>query len=138
MERVEHELAGEPEQVERPRPVLGQERARGGEVLAVHDLRRLGVEVLVAAVLLGEPGERRVEVAQLLVRITGLAQLVAPGVRQRRQPVPDLRIGVVPQPRRRLHDVGVGVVHDQPRRVVPHARVSLPGPQARSLSCGVQ
>ena len=40
VERVEDELAGEAEQVERPRSVLGDERARGGEVLAVHDLGR--------------------------------------------------------------------------------------------------
>ena len=71
--------------------------------------------------LLGQPGERRVEVPQLLVRIAGLAQLVAFRVRQRRQPIPDLRIGMIPQPRRRLHDVGVGVVDDQPRRVVPQS-----------------
>ena len=34
VERVEHELAGEAEQVERAGPVLGEERAGGGEVLA--------------------------------------------------------------------------------------------------------
>ena len=130
-----------PEQVERPRPVLGDERAGGGEVLAVHDLGRLG-----------RRGTRRwrgagaqavegvVEVGELLVRVARLAQLVAARVAQRRDAVAQRRVGVVAQPARRLHDVGVGVVDDEPRRVVPH-RPILPPPSrlapAHAISAGM-
>ena len=76
--------------------------------------------------------ERRVEVAQLLVRVAGLAQLVAARVAQRLDAVADRRVGVVAQPGRRLHDVGVGVVHDEPRRVVPHG-ASVPPPHRATV-----
>ena len=65
------------------------------------------------ACLAAQPVERGDQVAQLLVGIAGLAQLVAARVassgamRSR-----TAGIGVVPQPGRRLHDVGVGVVDD--------------------------
>ena len=91
VERVEHELAREAEQVERPRPVLGEERPGGREVLAGHDLRLLGGAVLVAAVPLGETVERGGEVALLLGRVAGLPQLVAAGIAQRLDPVADVR-----------------------------------------------
>ena len=77
VEGVEHELAREPEQVERARAVVRDERSGRGEVLARHDLGRLVGAVVVGGVLGGEAGERGVEIAQLLVGVTGLAQLVA-------------------------------------------------------------
>ena len=120
VKRVEDELAGEAEQVQGPAAILRHERAGCGEVLAVHDFRRLVVAVVLAGVAGAEAGEGVAEVAQLLVRVTGLAQLVAARVPQRLDAVPHRRVGVVPQPLRRLHDVGVGIVHDQPRRVVRH------------------
>ena len=89
VERVEDELAREPEEVEGPAPVLGEERAGGGEVLAAHDLGLLDGAVLVGAVLGGEPVERGDEVAQLLVDVAGLPQLVAAGVAQRLDAVAD-------------------------------------------------
>ena len=49
VERVEHQLALEAEQVERTRPIVGQERAGGREVLAEHDLGLLDGPVLVGA-----------------------------------------------------------------------------------------
>ena len=61
MEGVEDQLARDADEVERPGPVLGEERAGGREVLAVHDLGGLGGEVLVGAVALGEASEGRVE-----------------------------------------------------------------------------
>ena len=63
-----------------------------------------------------------VEVGQLLVGVAGLAQLVAAGERQGFDAVTDRRVGVVAEPRRRLHDVGVGVVDDavgDVRHVIP-------------------
>ena len=51
VERVEHQLAREAEEVERRGPVLGDERAGGREVLAQHDLVGLGGAVLVRRVL---------------------------------------------------------------------------------------
>ena len=91
VEGVEHELAGEAEQVERPRPVLGEERAGGGEVLAGHDLLGLDGAVLVGGRALGQPVEGGVEVPLLLGRVAGLAQLVAAGVAQRLDAVADRR-----------------------------------------------
>ncbi len=125
MERVEQELAGEAEQIEGTRPVFGDEATGGGEVLAGHDLLGLDRLVLVGGVALAEPVERPVDVAQLLDRVPGLAQLAAAGVTQRLDALTDARVGVVAQPRRWLHDVCVGVVHDEPRRVVGH-RPMLP------------
>ena len=139
-----------PEQVERPRPVVGDERARGGEVLAAHDLGRLGGPVLVAGVAGPHPLEGPLEVAQLLAGIAGLAQLVAAGVLQRRDAVAQGRIGVLAQPAGRFHDVRVRVVDDEPRRVVPHRPIMPPptagsaitnppeGFAARPLSCPFQ
>ena len=62
VERVEHELAGEAEQVEGARPVVGDERAGGGEVLAQHDLVGLGRHLLVGVQAGDEPIEGRVQV----------------------------------------------------------------------------
>ena len=117
VERVEHELAREAEQVEGARPVLGDERPRRGEVLARHDLGRFHLLVLGRGVLGPQAIERGVEVAQLLVGVAGLAQLVAARVPQRLDAVADVGIGVVTQPGRRLHEVRVGVVHDAPAAV---------------------
>ena len=136
VERVEHELAGEAEQVERPRPVLGEEAAGGGEVLAGHDLGLLDRAVLVGAVLRGQPVEGGDEVALLLVGVAGLAQLVAARVAQRLDAVADGGVGVVAQPRRRLHDVGVGVVDDEARLVVRH-RLPLGRATTRCASVAV-
>ena len=129
VERVEHELAGEPEQVEGAAAVLGEERPGRREVLAVHDLRRLGRRRYSSLRC------RSASRANDVVEVGAAARRDHPSgaARCRRvraavgDAVADRRVGVVPQPRRRLHDVGVGVVHDQPRRVVPHAR-SLPPP----------
>ena len=120
VERVEHELAREPKEVERPRPVVGQERAGGGEVLAVHDFGRLVGGVLVRPVAVREPFERGVEIAKLLIRVAGLAQFVAARVAERLDAVSQGGVRVGDQPARRLHDVGVGIVHDSTRRVVRH------------------
>ena len=133
VEGVEDELAGEAEEVQGPRPILGDEGARRGEVLAVHDLGGLGRAVLRGGVALPQVVERGVEVAQLAFGLTGLPELVAARVAQRRDAVPDARVGVVAQPVRWLHDVGVGVVDDQPRRVVRHHQ-SVPPPTGRDLS----
>ena len=62
-----------------------------------------------------------------LVQLLRLPQLVAARVAQRLDPVTDRRIGMVAQPVRRLHDVGVGIVHHEPGRVVHH-RASIPQP----------
>jgi hypothetical protein len=75
-----------------------------------------------------EPVEGGDEVAELVLRVAGLAQLVAARIAQWRDALPDAGIGVVPQPLRRLHDVGVGVVDHQSRRVVRH-RESVPAPE---------
>src|SRR5690606_20577364 len=50
-----------------------------------------------------------------------------------RDAVADRRVGVVAQPARRLHDVGVGVVHDVPGAVVRHGQPPplRPSSQAR-------
>ena len=53
-----------------------------------------------------------IEVALLVGRVAGLAQLVPARVAQDGHAVPVGRFRVVPQPGRRLHDVGVGVVDD--------------------------
>ncbi len=95
MERVEHQLAREPEQVERPRSIVGKKRAGRGEVLAVHDLGRLVRRVLGRTVTIRESLERRVEIAELLVGITGLTQLVAARVAQRLDAVADGRVRMV-------------------------------------------
>ena len=63
------------------------------------------------------------EVALLVGRVAGLAQLVPARVAQDGHAVPVGRFRVVPQPGGRLHDVGVGVV-DDPALGVGH--VSLP------------
>ena len=95
VERVEHQLGPEAEQVEGPGAVLGEEGAGGGEVLPGHDLGLLLRGVLRRAVLLGEALERDVEVALLVGDVAGLAQLVAARVAQRGDAVPDGRVGVV-------------------------------------------
>ena len=115
VERVEDELAREAEEVQGAGPVLGDERARGGEVLARHDLG-----LLVGPVLGARRGASRScveggdQVALLVGGIARLAQLVPARVAQHGEPVPEGGLGVVAQPGRRLHDVGVGVVDDPP------------------------
>ena len=121
VEGVEHQLAREAEKIERPPAILRQERPRGGEVLAQHDLFSFFRPVLVGAVPFRQPVERRIEVALLLRRVTGLAELVAARVAQRGDAVADPGIGMIPQPAGRFHHVGVGVVHDPPQNgVVRH------------------
>ena len=120
VERVEHQLARDTDQVERTGPIVRDERAGRREVLAQHDLVCFDGAVLVGRVLRGELLERGVEVAQLLVGITGLAQLVAALELQRLDPLADVGVGVVAQPVGRLHDVRVGVV-DDPAFDVRHA-----------------
>ena len=112
VERIEDELAREPEEIECSWPVLGNERTGRGEVLAGHDLGFLVGSVLGRPMSCPEPLERRLEVALLLGRVAGLAELVPARIAQHRKPVPKGRLRVVPQPGRRLHDVGVGVVDD--------------------------
>ncbi len=114
VEGVEDQLAGEAEQIERPATILRDERSGGGEVLAGHDLGRLVGEVVGRSMPGCQSVERGIEIAQLLGRVAGLAELVDAGVVQRRDPLADACVGVVAQPVRRLHDMGVGVVHDQP------------------------
>ncbi len=77
VERVEHELAGEAEEVDRAAAVFGEERACRGEVLAVHDLGCFVGGVLARPVPVGQAIERRIEVAELLVGVARLAELVA-------------------------------------------------------------
>ena len=70
-----------------------------------------------------------IEVALLLGGVAGLAQLVPARVAQHGQPVPVGGLGVVAQPGRRLHDVGVGVVDDPALGVGhghPPSRTRLP------------
>ena len=63
VERVEHELAREAEEIDGTPAVLGEERAGRGEVLAVHDLGSLVSGVLVGTMAFGETSERSIEVA---------------------------------------------------------------------------
>ena len=78
VERVEHELAREPEQVERAGTVLGDERAGRREVLAAHDLLGLDGAVLVATRAWRRSRSKAASRSrQLLGRVAGLAQLVA-------------------------------------------------------------
>ncbi len=117
VERVEDELAREAEEIEGAGAVLGDEGPRGGEVLARHDLGLLVGPVLGRGVPGPQRLERGQEVALLVGRVAGLAQLVPAGVAQHGQPVPVGGLGVVAQPGRRLHDVGVGVMDDPTLRV---------------------
>ncbi|MHB8438365.1 MAG: hypothetical protein ACYDD4_04295 [Acidimicrobiales bacterium] len=119
VESVEHELAGEAEEIQCPPTLLGDEGSGGGEVLAGHDLRLLVAPVLLAQVRGAQSVEGGDEIALLVLDLTGLAQLVSTGVAKRCDALTDTGIGVVRQPRRGLHDVGVRVV-DDPRFVVRH------------------
>ena len=74
-----------------------------------------------------QPDEGLLEVGELLGRIAGLAQLVAARVAEGRDAVAHAGIGVVAQPIRGLHDVRVGIVDHEPRRVVRHDRKSAIG-----------
>ena len=127
VERVEDELAREAEEVEGAGPVLGDEGPGGGEVLARHDLGLLVGPVRSR----GMAGPQRVEggdqVALLGGGIAGLAEFVPARVAQNGEPVPEGRLGVVAQPGRCLHDVGVGVV-DHPPLGVRHG--TLPSASA--------
>ena len=73
VERVEHQLAREAEQVERARPVLGEEAAGGREVLPEHDLVGLDRPVRVRSVAGGEPYEGLVELLAVLEQIGRLS-----------------------------------------------------------------
>ncbi len=112
VKRVEDQLTREAEQIEGTRPVLGQERTRCREVLALHDLDFFDGAVLVGPMLVGYAVEGRVQVSELFVGITRLPQLVPARVLQWLDPFPHAGIGVISEPRRCLHDVCIGVVHD--------------------------
>src|SRR3954452_21133558 len=75
----------------------------------------------------GQSDERRVEVTQLLVRVACLTELVDAGVGEGLDAFAHRRIGVIAQPVRRLHDVRVGVVHDEAGRVVRHHTIVASG-----------
>ncbi len=129
VERVEQQLALETEQVQHAWPILGDERPRRREVLAVHDLGGFAAAVLVARVAFTEPIERREQIALLFGRITGLAQLVSARVCEAGQAIAKRRVGVVAQPCGRFHDVGVGIVDDALRiGVVGHGGIVAPEP----------
>ncbi len=72
-----------------------------------------------------------------MLEVVGLPELVAARVLQRCEPIAQRRVGVVAQPVRCLHDVGVGVVHDQPGRVVPHHPILAPTCNARGQAPNV-
>ena len=98
------------------------------EPVAAKFLRAMICGLLVGPVLGRRvPGPQPVEggqqVAPLLGGVARLAQLVAPRIAEHRQAVPEGGLGVVAQPGRCLHDVGVGVV-DDPALGVGH--VTLP------------
>ena len=133
VERVEDQLAREPEEVEGPGPVLGQERAGGGEVLAGHDLARPR-----------RPGTRRERACRPAGRRrrrgrcscssgspVWRSSLPLPGPSGAMRSRTD-GIGVVAQPRRRLHDVRIGVVDDPTRRVGHQATPAVAGSRSRS------
>ena len=77
------------------------------------------------------PRERRVEIAQLIARVAGLAQLVAARQRERLDPVANRWVGVVGEPRRRLHDVRIGIVNESIRDVRHGAILPGSGPSGR-------
>ncbi len=112
VERVEHQLALHPDEVEHARPILGEERPGGSEVLAVHHLDVLVREELVGAMPLREAREHLVDafLVPAVPAVAGLGQFV--GVSGTLDAVADVGIGVVAKPVRRLHDVRVGVVDD--------------------------
>ena len=112
VEGVEQQLTSEAQEVERPGPVLGDERAGRGEVLPCHDLGVLDSPVLGGGMALPQPVEGDQEIRLLLLGAPGLAQLVAAGVGQDGQGVTEAGLGVVPEPGGGLHDVCVGVVDD--------------------------
>ena len=78
MEGVEDQLAGEAEQIEGAATVLGDEAARGGEVLAGHDLGGFAVEYSAERCRAASRLERPVDVAQLFVGIAGLSNSLTP------------------------------------------------------------
>jgi len=88
VEGVEDELTREPEEVEGAPTVLGNEGSGGSEVLARHDLGLLVGPVLRRGVPGPQPFEGRDQIALLVGRIAGLAQLVPARVAQDGQPVP--------------------------------------------------
>ena len=84
-----------------------------------------------------EPIERLVDVAQLLVGVTRLFQFVAARVRECGDSISYRWIGVITQPVGSLHDVRIGVVHDQARGVVRH-HISVASRTAAGIGCVVR
>ena len=127
VERVEDQLAREAEQVERSAAVLGEERPGGREVLPVHDLGRLDLD---GTPLIGD--DRRDGRTRPRGRAAALPDHRSGGARCRPR-TRAVGYGHGSRDRRghepagRLHDVGVGVVHDAPGRVVRHVRPPGPG-----------
>ena len=119
VEGVEDQLAAEAQEVQGPGPIFGDERPRGGEVLALHDLDRFGGPVVRGSMAVPELLEGGHQVALLRFGTPGLAQLVAARVLEHREAIAEGCLGVVPQPGGCLHDVGVGIV-DEPSFVVGH------------------
>ena len=99
-EGVEHQLAGEAEEIERARPVFVDEGAHRAPVLAQHDLGfRLGAVGRIEATLPEGLDE---------TLLAGLHGADVDGTHA----VPNLRIGIGLEPFGRLHHVRIGVVHD--------------------------
>ena len=115
-ERVEHQLAGEAEDVKGPAAVLADERAGGPPVLAQHDLGLVAGAVVGVAVQVGGLVDERV-----LARLHG-------GHEQRLHAVAHPGVGVVDEPGRRLHQVGVGVVDGATFRVRHETEPRVRGP----------
>ena len=95
MERVEQQLALHPDEVEHPRPVLGEERTGRGKILAVHHVDVFVGEKLVGAVPFGESGERFVDATLVATvpTVSGLSEFI--GIAGTLDAVTDVRIGVV-------------------------------------------
>ena len=76
--------------------------------------------------------ERRVEIAKLVFGVAGLAQLVPARERQRLDVLTNTGVGVIGEPGRSLHDVGIGVV-DESSGDVRHREHSSVGSRSAGL-----